>query len=813
MATASFTQPNYSNPFLSSLVSGFSFSGTVRYYLNGTGWNANNAASAFEGAIAAWAAVADISFERASTPTGSIDWTEDLYNDPNSTTLGSHYYPNNSGLGGEFNAGHPIFTAANNLQGGLSFVTFLHELGHGLGLNHPFEDNPFPGVTVNDPYDRGDNNFNNGFYTVMAYDDDPWFAVAPSLSYGYAGTPMAFDIAAAQAIYGANLATATGNDTYLLPTANQSGTFWTAIWDAGGTDTISGVNNNAGVTIDLRAATLLNEEGGGGRPSWQSGTLGGNTIYGGFVIANNAVIENAIGSAFGDEIIGNEVANNIAGGAGADTIDGKEGNDIITGGTGIDTLTGGAGADTFVYASALDGSSGTAETITDFQSGQDKIDLTAMNVTSFNITNSGSVYTLTAVGVGGTLKLAITATSGFVESDVVGLPGGTITGTTGADTINGSAAADVINGLSGHDTIMAQGGDDIVHGDNGNDIIYGNAGNDELYGDAGLDTLYGGDGNDILDGGTSADTMRGEAGNDTYYVNQGNDVVIETSGQGTDTVVSSAPAYTLTVYVENLTLAGSSVNGYGNGFANTITGNSGNNILAGYAGDDILLGGAGNDQLQGGTGNDQMTGGLGNDRYVVNNLGDTTTELSGQGLDTVATFVDWTLGVNIEFLLMFGTTTNGTGNNLNNSIIGNNSANTIRGLSGDDYLSARGGDDLLIGNGGRDTLTGGTGADRFKFNDGDFVGGAFNQSDRIVDFNRGQGDKIDLSGIDAIAGGGGDAFTFIGTSAFSNTAGELRYEVINGRSWVSGDTDGDGNADIMLRVDQNQSMVASDFVL
>ena len=87
-------------------------------------------------------------------------------------------------------------------------------------------------------------------------------------------------------------------------------------------------------------------------------------------------------------------------------------------------------------------------------------------------------------------------------------------------------------------------------------------------------------------------------------------------------------------------------------------------------------------------------------------------------------------------------------------------------------------------------------------------------ADVITDFNQAEGDVIDLSGIDAIAGGTDDAFAFLGTGAFTGTAGELRYFVYNGNTFVEGDVDGDGAADFMiaLQSDAPIDLTAADFV-
>jgi serralysin len=149
---------------------------------------------------------------------------------------------------------------------------------------------------------------------------------------------MALDIAALQFMYGVDTTSRTGNDTYTLPGANRVGTFYSCIWDAGGTDTVLGASA-LGNTIDLRAATLQVGPGGGGFVSYASG------IHGGFTIAKGAVIENATGGNLQDRITGNQVANVLVG---------LGGNDVLRGGAGRDTLTGGTGSDDFVFRATSD---------------------------------------------------------------------------------------------------------------------------------------------------------------------------------------------------------------------------------------------------------------------------------------------------------------------------------------------------------------------------------------------------------------------------------------------------------------------------
>lgn len=173
---------------------------------------------------------------------------------------------------------------------------------------------------------------------------------------------------------------------------------------------------------------------------------------------------------------------------------------------------------------------------------------------------------------------------------------------------------------------------------------------------------------------------------------------------------------------------------------------------------------------------------------------------------------------------------------LDNTLTGGNSADRLSGLGGtdrlyggggkdvldggrgDDFLYGGDGADVLTGGGGKDWLEGGRGADRFVFNRGD-IRAPRDLKDVIVDFAPSQGDVIDLSSIDANRRqGGNQAFTFIGNAKFSDTAGELRWYDGAGDNkdlvtWLVGDTDGDGNADIAIQLLGDVHLRAVDIVL
>ncbi len=264
------------------------------------------------------------------------------------------------------------------LEGGAGFEVIIHELGHGLGLAHPHDDggtsSVLNGVDESPQTDTGDYGLNQAVFTIMSYVDG-WAegpnGESPSTSFGWAGSFSPLDIAHLQALYGANTSTGSGDTIYILPASNAEGTFFSSIWDVGGNDTIMS-NTSEGAVINLNAATLRYEIGGGGSVSYNL------SILGGFTIAAGVVIENALGGLGADFLIGNTAGNLLSGGAGDDRLFGGIGADELIGGTGNDRLHGGAdndeltgqqGADIFVFSEGAGN-----DQILDFENGVDRIE-------------------------------------------------------------------------------------------------------------------------------------------------------------------------------------------------------------------------------------------------------------------------------------------------------------------------------------------------------------------------------------------------------------------------------------------------------
>lgn len=316
-------------------------------------------------AFAIWGELINVTFVEGSVAAADIN----LGNLATQEDYFSAYanYPSQSRDGGD------IWISTNspsNLDVGLStpgFRTLLHEIAHALGISHPGNYNAAEGVDLT--YAANAEYFQDSLqYTIMSY--------FPSSSTGavrssFAATPLAHDIAAIQSIYGADMTTRTGNTVYgFNSNAGRDAFDFTlnvqpvvAIWDAGGRDTLDFSGWSTDSTIDLA---------GGG-----SSHGGGQTHN--VQIAFGTFIENAVGGG------GNDV---LSGNAGGNVLRGGNGNDSLNGGDGSDRQEGGAGADIFVFTAAghsvdyalrSDGKKFLPDVLTDFVSGTDRIDLSAID--------------------------------------------------------------------------------------------------------------------------------------------------------------------------------------------------------------------------------------------------------------------------------------------------------------------------------------------------------------------------------------------------------------------------------------------------
>jgi Ca2+-binding RTX toxin-like protein len=505
------------------------------------------------------------------------------------------------------------------------------------------------------------------------------------------------------------------------------------------------------------------------------------------------------GTPGADLVRGLEGNDTLDGGAGDDILYGGAGNDMLNGGAGNDRMSGGSGNDTYVVAAAgdltIEAASGGIDTVRSY------INWTlADNVERLELQGSGNLN-----GTGNALA-------------------NTLVGNAGNNLLNGGAGNDYMVGGAGNDTFVVEaagdstiesagGGTDTVRsyinwtlGANVERLELQGSGNLNGTGNALANTLVGNAGNNLLNGGAGNDYMVGGGGDDIYIVAASGDRTIEAAGAGTDTVRSYIN-WMLADNVEHLELQGSgNLNGTGNALNNTLVGNAGNNLL------------------NGGDGNDTMAGGTGDDIYVVAAAGDSTIENAGQGTDTVRSSINWTLAANVERLELQGSgNINGTGNTLANTLVGNAGNNSLSGGDGNDYivggagndtLTGGAGNDRLIGGAGRDSLNGGAGNDTFDFDlVSDSPAGPALRDSIVGGFSHGS-DRIDLATIDAnTLVGGNQAFSFIGSAAFSGVAGQLRYTNYSGNVIIDADVNGDSTADMQILVAGTTFMAETDFIL
>lgn len=240
----------------------------------------------------------------------------------------------------------------------------------------------------------------------------------------------------------------------------------------------------------------------------------------------------------------------------------------------------------------------------------------------------------------------------------------------------------------------------------------------------------------------------------------------------------------------------------------------GDDTVYARAGNDTIYAGAGNDIINGGAGLDRMYGEAGNDTFYVDDAGDKVVETINNGQDTVVSSINYVLPSHVEDLRLTGSAFRGEGNGLANVIAGNEKANTLSGHAGNDTLRGGGGNDVLVGGKGADLLVGGKGADKFTFTAITDSTTAERGRDTISDFARSHGDRIDLRQIDANTNLTGDQkFKYIGKSAFTGKAGELRMELKNGDTLVYGDVNGDAKADFSILLDSTITLISADFIL
>ena len=322
-------------------------------------------------ALAAWTDVTGIRFVAVATG-GQI-----VFDDDEDGAHASSTYSGSFIISSQVNVSTQWLTDYGTSIGGYAYQTYMHEIGHALGLGHAGHYNG------NADY-QSDALYANDSWatTVMSYFDQRENTYFSGLGFdrNFLLTPMIADMVAMQQLYGLSTTTRSGSTTYGFN--SNAGSIYQAgttangaytIFDAGGTDTLDFSGYAYNQRIDLNPETFSN--------------IGGD--IGNVAIARGTIIENAIGGSRVDVIIGNSAAN------------------VLTGSAGLDTLTGGGGNDTFQDTKAgLNG-----DTITDFAIG-DRIVITDAILAGFTFSLSGTTLTYT----GGSVTLG-TPVSGTITAN------------------------------------------------------------------------------------------------------------------------------------------------------------------------------------------------------------------------------------------------------------------------------------------------------------------------------------------------------------------------------------------------------------
>ncbi|MCH2066925.1 MAG: M10 family metallopeptidase C-terminal domain-containing protein [Shimia sp.] len=544
-------------------------------------------------AFEAWEMVADIVFQEVLT-VADINFQDTDAGAWSSSTVSSGEI-----LSSTVNVSTDWLSTYGTSLNSYSFQTYIHEIGHALGLGHQGGYNGSAEYGI-------DEDFGNDSWqmSIMSYFDQA-DSLGTNASYANIISAMMVDIVAIQDLYGAaGPSGGTYGNTVWGPGSNligYLGDFFNGVITSNGPVAMTIFDSNGTDLMDLKFYSQnarINMNGG------EFSDVGG--LIGNLGIALGTVIENVNTGAGNDRITGNGVGNVINTNGGNDWVNAGNGADLARGGAGNDVLIGGNHNDSLFGGSGLDTLIG--------GNGNDSLD-----------GNSGSD---TLFGGAGNDKLF-----GGGGSDNVFGGGGrdTLNGGDGDDLVNGNTGSDTVFGGDGNDKLFGGGSDDTLYGGSGNDTMSGDDGNDVVYGNAGSDRLNGGTGDDNLLGGDNGDTLSGGSGNDT--LSGGNDADLLNGNTGSDTLLG----------------------GSGN---DTLLGGGGDDVLDFGAGNDIGDGGLGADifVFSTGVGASNTVNNFSSTESDILQLDDLLWAPSGNGPVLTETDVINNFGadVGLDFVLTFG---------------------------------------------------------------------------------------------------------------------------------------------------------------
>jgi Ca2+-binding RTX toxin-like protein len=634
----------------------------------------------------------------------------------------------------------------------------------------------------------------------------------------------------------------------------------------GGSDMLIGGKGNDIYLVDHASDTV--------QELASEGTDEVRTTLASYTLAAN--VEKLTGTAATAQTLrGNNLANTIVGGASNDRLEGMVGNDTLDGGAGADTMVGGSGNDAYFVDDAGDvvteiAGEGTSDEVRTslalYALTANVENLTGTNVAGQTLTGNGSANVITGAagddvidgGIGAdTMRGGGGSDLYFVDSaDVVTELAGegidevrtalatyvlalnvenlTATSDTAHD-FRGNGGNNVVAGGAGNDFIRLQdGGDDTAAGALGNDVfLFGAAltGADKVDGGSGTDQIaiqgdyWGGKALTLGSNFVSVENIAILPGNDTRFGDAGTSFY-----DYSITVLDSAVAAGVLLTVdanrlragEDFTFNGSAETDgsffiYGGGGIDRLIGGAKNDVFifggqGQFGSGDFVIGGAGIDQLAL-RGNYTITFGAGQlvgvEQIGMVSAQDTRYGVLGSVYNYDLTMVDANVD-SIQMTVDASPLRTGETLKFDGSAEDDGSFRVFGGRDNDSIVGSQNAD-LIQGNGGADTLTGGQGADVFRyFSASDSTSSA---TDRILDFAAGS-DRIDLGRIDADTQTAGDqAFAWIGSNAFSGSAGQLRAYQEGGNWVVQGDTDGNGVADLVIEVVGPAPLGADAFLL
>ena len=421
-------------------------------------------------ALSVWSNVANLTFINVPDDQSSAGTIRLGFSSSHSwgNAAGATYFPNSDPSGGDLflnPAANDIFQGYSNgtfsnsnfSLGSYAYFSLIHELGHALGLKHPFENSTDGGGASIDG--TSFSSWDSRVFTVMSYTTLATLSDAIGFTYNPT-TPMVLDIQAIQAIYGANYSYNSGNNNYTF-NDNSGQYYFQTIWDGGGVNTITYTGNTSS-TIDLRQGY---------------GSKIGNAVYAYTAANSHAYSVNNLWIAYGtyiDNFIGeggatltiqcNDYGDTITCNSGNDTVTLGAGNDKVYVGQGTDTINGGKGLGTVIYNAPSGNYSivttNGVTTITNKNGGQGIDTLSSITYVQFTDKTINLLQSSTSTSTSPTYSLSSNSSS-VTEGNTATFTLSTTnvaSGTSVSYTLSGVSSSDIVGGqLSGSVTVGLNG--------------------------------------------------------------------------------------------------------------------------------------------------------------------------------------------------------------------------------------------------------------------------------------------------------------------------------------------------------------------